>query len=98
MSFAPVVPRSSFRLAGPLCTASNCMDSRAVSPTEQAKNVRSPVLTFTCHSQLFHKHWKCASRSKIFANAKENAQTQKHFWLHCTKVMQFGLRKSWEIF
>jgi hypothetical protein len=41
------------------------MDSRALSVTEQAKNVRRTAPPFTWHSQLFHKHQFCA-RTKIF--------------------------------
>jgi hypothetical protein len=37
------------------------MDSRALRVMEQAKNERRPAPPFTWHSQLFHKHWFCAS-------------------------------------
>jgi hypothetical protein len=43
----------------------NWMDSRSLSAAEQAKSVRGPVLTFTWHSQLFHKQGKCASTEKV---------------------------------
>jgi hypothetical protein len=50
------------------------MDSRALSAAEQAKSVRSPVPTFTWHSQLFHKHGKCASNQKMLRKQRNSTK------------------------
>jgi len=65
MPEAPDIPCGTFRFAGPaLHLHRTGLDSPALSSAEQAKSVRGPVLTFTRHSQLFHKNGNCASAAE----------------------------------
>ena len=64
------------------------MDSRALFGWEQAKSERRHVRTFTQHSQLFHKHQKCASGEK----SDEISNDSNCFYVEeksqCTAIVQ----------